>query len=353
MKAPPGGKIWSRTFGQILAPFYHQESFCAFSPISGPIACKDSYLDTYHMGAREYDPSLGRWLSADSIVPGNASGASGGLGTIGYSDQVRLTPLTVGFHEPQFLQVLNAENRELLQFGQPAQWGKKTRREHNAPMGPANPQALNRYAYVLNNPLRYVDPTGHFYAEGDLSPEEAQRLIEFLDRLGDLDLVISLLGEAYAIGSAAGIINLGTLSTAELAAAYGVSVATMTTVVAVGDILLATAGICGLLTWHDLGNIHEALLEVDAGKYGAHIKLDTTTWGLDRVTITTSAGQRSVILKGANGSGSAGFGGSGAAGVISWWLNPSAVSIQGGYGLCVFDAAYWRWGYGDSLLGLE
>jgi RHS repeat-associated protein len=28
-----------------------------------------------------------------------------------------------------------------------------------------NPQALNRYSYVLNNPLRYTDPTGH-YMEG-------------------------------------------------------------------------------------------------------------------------------------------------------------------------------------------
>ena len=24
-----------------------------------------------------------------------------------------------------------------------------------------NPQALNRYAYVVNNPLRYTDPSGH------------------------------------------------------------------------------------------------------------------------------------------------------------------------------------------------
>ena len=51
---------------------------------------------TFFMSAREYLPSLGRFLSADSIVP-----------------------------------------------------------------GAGNPQALNRYAYVFNSPLRYVDPSGH------------------------------------------------------------------------------------------------------------------------------------------------------------------------------------------------
>jgi RHS repeat-associated protein len=30
---------------------------------------------------------------------------------------------------------------------------------------PANPQSLNRYSYVLNNPLKYTDPTGHEYDE--------------------------------------------------------------------------------------------------------------------------------------------------------------------------------------------
>jgi hypothetical protein len=29
------------------------------------------------------------------------------------------------------------------------------------PWGPANPQTLNRYSYVQNNPLKYTDPTGH------------------------------------------------------------------------------------------------------------------------------------------------------------------------------------------------
>ena len=79
-------------------------------PAMGMGQCRvdnDSYLDTYHMGAREYDPSLGRWLSADTIVP-----------------------------------------------------------------EPANPQSLNRFAYVYNNPMKYVDPSGH---DPDDIPPECER----------------------------------------------------------------------------------------------------------------------------------------------------------------------------------
>ena len=54
--------------------------------------------------ARWYDPRLGRFLSADTIVP-----------------------------------------------------------------NPSNPQDLNRFAYVRNNPLRYVDPSGHMLCEGAVS----------------------------------------------------------------------------------------------------------------------------------------------------------------------------------------
>jgi len=54
----------------------------------------------YFYNARSYDPSLSRFIQADTLVP-----------------------------------------------------------------SPANPQSLNRYAYTLNNPLRYIDPTGHYSEE--------------------------------------------------------------------------------------------------------------------------------------------------------------------------------------------
>ncbi len=50
----------------------------------------------YYYGARYYDPTIGRFISADTIVP-----------------------------------------------------------------NPNDPQSLNRYSYCLNNPLRYIDPSGH------------------------------------------------------------------------------------------------------------------------------------------------------------------------------------------------
>jgi RHS repeat-associated protein len=53
-------------------------------------------LGLYTYGARWYQPSLGRFLQPDTVVP-----------------------------------------------------------------EPGNPQSLNRYTYVYNNPLRYIDPSGH------------------------------------------------------------------------------------------------------------------------------------------------------------------------------------------------
>jgi RHS repeat-associated protein len=73
--------------------------------------------------ARYYDPNLGRFLSADTIVPGT-------------------DPLTVWPSDSTATPM----------------WGKGGKAN-----GPNNPQELNRYSYVNNNPVRYTDPTGHWF----------------------------------------------------------------------------------------------------------------------------------------------------------------------------------------------
>lgn len=72
----------------------------------------EANLGIYYYGARWYDPSIGRFMQADTIVP-----------------------------------------------------------------NPANPQSLNRYSYVLNNPLRYTDPTGMIEED---EQEEAYKILEEL-----------------------------------------------------------------------------------------------------------------------------------------------------------------------------
>ncbi len=75
---------------------------------------EEASLGFYDYGARPYDPALGRFLQADTLVP-----------------------------------------------------------------DPGNPQSLNRYAYTLNNPLRYTDPSGHI-AETEI--DDANAVLEALKR---------------------------------------------------------------------------------------------------------------------------------------------------------------------------
>jgi hypothetical protein len=97
-------------------------------------------------------------------------------------DGVAVKPLTVDFHEGGFQSKLNQENALGFWF----QLSDKQRRQAGSPWGPADAQALNRYSYVQNNPLRWTDPTGHmgvthgsFYTTYHLTHEEATWLMDF------------------------------------------------------------------------------------------------------------------------------------------------------------------------------
>src|SRR5512145_1859891 len=95
-----------------------------------------------------YDPVLGRFVSADSVVPGAGDGRMAGIA---------LKPLTVDVHETGFVATLAQENQQPFWF----QMDYRHQQSIGSLWGPENPQALNRYSYVLNNPLTWKDPSGH------------------------------------------------------------------------------------------------------------------------------------------------------------------------------------------------
>jgi RHS repeat-associated protein len=101
----------------------------------------------YFMNARYYSSAIGRFISADAIVPDG--------------EHTSIVPLTVDFHEPQILSQLNAENRITLEHGFWFQLTPAERHDARVHRGPYNPQDLNRYAYVRSNPLKHTDLSGH------------------------------------------------------------------------------------------------------------------------------------------------------------------------------------------------
>jgi len=119
---------------------------------------------------------------------------------------------------------------------------------------PANSQSYNRYSYVLNNALRYVDPTGHFNASinADLTHGEANYLLTAVDVLiQEYDQGISLLELFWdelvkvAIGGSVGAV---------LATALGL---TLLPAAVVGIIVGVVVGMAG--SYHSAGALRNAI----------------------------------------------------------------------------------------------
>jgi hypothetical protein len=97
-------------------------------------ACNMNTPGLYYYNARYYDPQIGRFISADTFVQW-----SSGFNVVS-------SPLTVNII-PQGLGTVNAPQGNYPEFTM---------------QSPVNPQNLNRYSYVVNNPINYTDPYGYW-----------------------------------------------------------------------------------------------------------------------------------------------------------------------------------------------
>jgi RHS repeat-associated protein len=177
----------------------------------------DTGLLYYH--ARMYDPALGRFVSPDSIVPGASSGVGGTFGTVGQEENSKLT---VDFHESGFLMSAAGENTTTLLKGFWFQLSGEDRQNAREPWGPSNPQALGRYTYTLDNPLQYVDPTGH----KKITVRGGKAIAGFITQVGSkISTAINMHMVGMGIIAAAGCALTGPLA-GGCAAAAAASIAT-------------------------------------------------------------------------------------------------------------------------------
>lgn len=128
-------------------------------------------------------------------MPGTALGVGGALGTLGLNNRASMKGLTTDYREGSLVSAVNQENQFTIQKGFDFQLNSHDRQQVKISFGPMDPQALNRYSYVLNNPIRYEDPTGHITF--GIGPSAYQG---FVDALTDALSIIPA-----AVGGAAGI----------------------------------------------------------------------------------------------------------------------------------------------------
>lgn len=120
----------------------------------------DPASDLYDYGARNYQPDIGRFIQQDSV-------------------QLNLT-------NPQKLKEMTGQDLEDIL---------------------KNPQALNSYSYTVNNPVRYVDPTGKWWKEFFTGK---QSLSSLYGEIGEASMYVNpvmskAIDHPYLTGAIAGI----------------------------------------------------------------------------------------------------------------------------------------------------
>jgi len=199
--------------------------------------------------------------------------------------------------------------------------------------GAGNVLTLDRYAYTLNNPLRYNDPSGHYYEESpggiyvpppkppmpgrsnepepgipwnsiayELSPEAAQQLINDIDLMLDFINILDWLsmGTELAAGAQsllvmAGVRGLPVFSAEFVALAMGVTVAEAGTIIAAIGFTAVIHTIPVSITKGNLDTLRNDLSDLDLDVHGGYV-VDEIFVIYHNVNVYSQKGHRTSVV---------------------------------------------------------
>jgi len=164
MRYKPWGEVrYSWTSGTSTTPTYKLPDYTftgQFSHMDDPSTTGVTEgFGLLFYGARLYDPAVGRFTSADTVVAGSGHSNAQTLQDVA---EAMFTPLTVNYAEQQMLMKHNADSAFIQKHGGSLLKVSEQAKQRAKIVGvPLDSQTFDRYAYTSNNPVRYIDPTGH------------------------------------------------------------------------------------------------------------------------------------------------------------------------------------------------
>jgi RHS repeat-associated protein len=140
--------------------YYAGAQLMAMRVLTGTTGNTLYYLHSDHLGSTSVTTSItGTVLARQYYTPYGSVRSGGGL------------PTDIGFTGQRAESGLGSLMYFRARFYSPLV-GRFVSADSIVP-GAGNPQSLNRYSYTLNNPLKYIDPTGHGYCDSPYAlPED-------------------------------------------------------------------------------------------------------------------------------------------------------------------------------------
>jgi len=243
--------------------FWEQDEFYGEGSLLGGETQEWGYTSTYRYGGKRHyhldhlgsvrvvTDKAGRSLSEHDYYPFGTTMTRTYQEQLNYADP-HIDAMRFAGHWRDFLGLLNTDNTEYVDYMHARYYDPNLGRflsvdqNLNIERAKGEPQLWNRYSYVGNNPMKYIDPNGEDRwdtVNGYFNALFSDFLLPVPRRTGNADFQVGQFNADRAAAASGGILTLAGGTTAVVGSETGVLIAVGVGVASYGTAVAANAGI--------------------------------------------------------------------------------------------------------------